>query len=219
MKNRAFTMLELVIVVVTVGILTAAALPRLERNSVVEAAEQVAAHIRYTQHLAMMEDKFCPNDAIWFRRRWQLMFVNNTGSAHQWAYIVFSDRLGKATGNPDISETAVNPLNHSRRLSGGTSGNELINTDDPLLTPELNIGIHYKITSVTRSNCGRGNLRISFDHMGRPLVGALQSLDTPYTVNGNSRLLTNTPCVITLSNGEEKASIAIEPETGYVHRI
>ena len=58
--KKAFTMLELVLVIVIVGILSFALVNGWERNTLREAADQLVNHIRYTQHLAMQEDKFDP---------------------------------------------------------------------------------------------------------------------------------------------------------------
>ena len=46
MKKRAFTMIELIFVIVVVGILAAMIMPRLERNGAKEAATQLLTHIR-----------------------------------------------------------------------------------------------------------------------------------------------------------------------------
>jgi prepilin-type N-terminal cleavage/methylation domain-containing protein len=58
MLKRAFTMLELVFVIVVVGILAASIIPRLERDNIGEAAHQVARHIRLAQHHALVYDTF-----------------------------------------------------------------------------------------------------------------------------------------------------------------
>ncbi len=77
--KKAFTMLELVFVIVIVGILSFIAASSFQRNTLREAADQVVSHIRYTQHLAMTDDKFDPNEAQWFMRRWTLRFQQNVG--------------------------------------------------------------------------------------------------------------------------------------------
>ena len=58
MLKRAFTMLELVFVIVVVGILAASIIPQLERDNLGEAAHQVARHIRLAQHHALVYDTF-----------------------------------------------------------------------------------------------------------------------------------------------------------------
>ncbi len=61
--HRAFTMLELIFVIVVVGILSFMAASSFQRNTVQEATDQLLSHIRYTQHLAMMDDKFNAGNA------------------------------------------------------------------------------------------------------------------------------------------------------------
>ena len=58
-------MIELVFVIVVIGIITAVMLPRIDRDNVYEAAQQLISHIKYTQHLAMMDNKFDDTDDEW----------------------------------------------------------------------------------------------------------------------------------------------------------
>ena len=62
---EAFTMIELIFIIVIVGILAAVAIPKIERNGLIEAADQITSHIRYTQQLAMNDNKFNANDPNW----------------------------------------------------------------------------------------------------------------------------------------------------------
>ena len=64
-------MIELIIVIVVVGILAAVMMPRLERDPAREAAEQVAKDIRYTQHLAMVDDVYDGTGAL-LTKRWSI---------------------------------------------------------------------------------------------------------------------------------------------------
>ncbi|QIR75233.1 type II secretion system protein [Sulfurospirillum diekertiae] len=220
--KKAFTMLELVFVIVVVGILSYFVSTGFQRNPLREAADQLVSHIRYTQHLAMMDDKFSLTDASWALGRWQLYFSNNTGSDDQWAYTIFSDWKAGHTGNPDMGEVAVNPLNSSQYLTGGTSGTNIIHYSDQSATKELNIGHKYGIKDITFSGGCRSNVKyIHFDYLGRPM----NSLSTnPYELpaTGWHKLLT-TQCKITLCDKDctdgsaQKVSIAIEAETGYTH--
>lgn len=214
--KKAFTMMELIFVIVVIGILAAVVIPRTGSNKLREAAIQVVSHIRYTQHLAMVDDKFNTVDAAWYKDRWQIMFANTAGSGGTWSYMIFSDSLGTSTGTPDINEHAVNPLDSSKFLTGGYSTGNIAH-DDSRATKELNIGRKYGITSVTSSSecrLGAGNLRIAFDHLGRPLRGAFHNYTSAYTAA--DRLITS-QCTITLTNSEGTVAIAIEPETGYAH--
>lgn len=65
-------MLELIIVIVVAGILAAVMIPRLERDNLREAAEQVVRHIQYTQHLAMVDDVYNDANPNWYQNRWSI---------------------------------------------------------------------------------------------------------------------------------------------------
>ncbi|WP_310442421.1 type II/IV secretion system protein [Sulfurimonas sp.] len=218
--KKAFTMMELIFIIIVIGILAAVVIPRTGSNKLHEAAIQVVSHIRYTQHLAMVDDKFNTADNEWYKDRWQIMFANTAGSGNSWSYMIFSDSLGASTGTPDVNEHAVNPLDSSKFLTGGYSAGNIA-FDDARATAELNIGKEYRITNVTFSaNCEINSKRISFDHLGRPLYDGPHLLDEAYRDGANSRLIQFTsgnPCTITLTDGSDNVVIAIEPETGYAH--
>ncbi len=103
--KKAFTMLELIFVIVVVGILSFMVAGRFERNSLREAADQLVSHIRYTQHLAMMDNRFNPNAPAWFVERWMLDFCDTPY------------RIARS----DDSEIALDLLDNSKNLNGYTN--------------------------------------------------------------------------------------------------
>lgn len=214
--KKAFTMIELVFVIVIIGILAAVIIPNTNSDRARDAAIQLASHIRYTQHLAMLDDKFDANDTVWYKKRWQITFNKGTDTNDKWSYTIFSDSAGSSTGSPDKSEVAVNPLNPSKKLTGGFNGTSFIHTGDDEATAEMNLGQKYGITDVVFSHACQfyGSTKIAFDHLGRPLKGAFENYSSAYPTA--SRIIQQ-QCVITLVNSESNASIAIEPETGYAH--
>jgi len=70
-------MIELVLVIVVLGILAALAMPRLDRDLRQEAADNILSAIRYTQHLALMDNKTDPFDANWQRELWNISFSSS----------------------------------------------------------------------------------------------------------------------------------------------
>ncbi|BAF70428.1 pilus assembly FimT family protein [Nitratiruptor sp. SB155-2] len=76
-KRDAFTLYELIIVIVTIGILAAVAIPRLKTNTLQEETMQVVDFIRYTQHLAMVDDKYDPSDPNWQQKAWCIQVNEN----------------------------------------------------------------------------------------------------------------------------------------------
>ena len=70
-------MLELVFVIVVLGILAALALPRMDRDLRQEAADNILSAIRYTQHLALNDDKTNPFVNDWQSKLWNISFSNS----------------------------------------------------------------------------------------------------------------------------------------------
>ncbi len=243
-KKYAFTMLELVFVIVVAGILTAAIVPRFDRNNLQEAADQLISHIRYTQHLAMVDDKFLADRNLsrfssllkskkellyWYKGRWQIYFFNVSGETPSYSfasYTVFSDspsgsqtHLDQYDGNPNQSttykEVAKNPLDSNRYLIGTTHASFTVGSDH--ITKSLNLYSKYGINLVKfMKGCNLAH-RIAFDYIGRPLQGDLKTSNKPYQIG---RVITS-QCQIALCKtnpcSEDNITIAIEPETGYTH--
>ncbi|ALV24226.1 putative type II secretion system protein [Campylobacter iguaniorum] len=201
--KKAFTLLELVVVIVVIGVLASVAMPRFDRNNLQLAADQILSHIRYTQHLAMVDDKFNPVDANWYKSRWQIYF--NTYNGEQ-TYTIFSDSP-TYSGNPDGKEIAKNPLKPDQMLTIGHSG---ISTINP--SPELNLTKKYGITNITLSSgCSvSGSKRITFDELGRPYKGNIKS-------NSNAYQNAASDCSIKISTKTECINIKVTSRTGYAY--
>jgi len=225
--KKAFTLLELVFVLVIIGIIAAVMIPEMKSNGLREAAMQMISHIRYTQHLAMVDDRFDLSDSEWYKEKWQFIYGKSDSSSTKdtdgyIAYSIFSDWAGSSTGNPDLSEMAKDPMTNSKYLSGGFSG--ALDTYDPEANKKMNLGLSYGITDVEFSGgCRADTMRISFDHLGRPIRDPLttytQSYDTA-TGSGTTNRLIQDACEIKLINPSEgSATIKIEAETGYTYIV
>jgi prepilin-type N-terminal cleavage/methylation domain-containing protein len=221
-NNRAFTMMELIFVVIVIGILASVIIPRSQSSRLREAADQIVSHIRYTQHLAMMDDKFDPSNNEWFKGRWQIRFMHDASidgdETQYWGYVVFSD-TPMYGGEPEAREIARNPLDASKLLIGGASSVVTrIEYEDARTTKELNIGKKYGITNVIfNNNCSNsGSTRLAFDYLGRPLKGNIANSNSPYDT---TRLMFER-CTITFTNSAgENINITIEPETGFAQVV
>lgn len=179
--KKAFTMLELVFVIVVIGILAAVIVPRIDRDNVAEATIQLQSHIRYAQHLAMVDDKYDATNATWFRNRWQVRFSDNK------SYSIVSNNNATFAANP---QNSAQPLQN-------------IDLEDA-----------YGVALSFSGSCG-DNPIISFDHLGRPMLGNLNGDGVPYAAG---RLM-QANCVITVAEGGVNFDITIHPETGYVEGI
>jgi len=216
MKRFAFTMLELVFVIIVIGILAVLAMPNFNRHPLQEAAEQVAGHIRYTQHLAMVDDVYDPSDVRfhsilgynpiyngkWFREFWRIRFYTSSANIY---YAVFSDKDREGTIDTIThTEPAIDPLTQTYLYVGNIS-------TDPRNNHKMNLTSTYGIASVS-STCDTGWIEFFFDNLGRPYVNSVSTAPTP----PYSNLLT-IDCNITLVHQTDgNATITIRPETGYV---
>jgi prepilin-type N-terminal cleavage/methylation domain-containing protein len=213
--KKAFSLIELVFVIIIIGIMSVVLAPKMDDNSLQQGVNQIISHIRYTQHLALTDDKFNNSDRNWYKKRWQIQFSDNkTGdSVKNWKYVVYSDLTLSNNANSK-SEVAHNPQNINQYLIGWK-------TSGLTITKSLNIEKTFGIKNIVFKDGCKGqskkpSTRIFFDHIGRPFKGSPGSQSNAYDNNN----LINSQCKIELTgNNNDKITIAIEPETGYVHQL
>ena len=195
MRRNAFTMMELIFVIVVLGILATVATPRFHADPLAQAAEEVASRIRYTQHLAMVDDQYDPTDETWYKTRWQIRFLSNGATRF---YEIFSDK--DKLGGSDESDEAIDPLTHERLGSGNT-----INTP----TGSVNLTQKYGISEIGGTCVYGGTNKLGFDYLGRPFLRVSGGVyDDRVPAAG---------CTIVLQHSTEgNATIKVEAETGYV---
>lgn len=193
--KRAFSLMELVFVIVVVGILAAAVIPRVERDTLYEAAEQLVSHIRHTQNLALNDNLYRDDNATWFKAMWRMSFRNCTGGGKY--YIVFSDK--DQGGNADYDERARDPLTHRQLYVNNDCDQESYTYNGVILSEKYGIE-----EIVLGGGCFGSNQYVAFDHLGRPHY----DLVAPHHV-------VTSECTIRLIGAGGEALIKIQPETGY----
>jgi len=173
--KKSFTLLELLIVIIIIGIL-AYSLSFKFNNSLQIAADQVIKDIRYTQSLALKDDKYQPfpeednvteqnRSKYWFKQWWQIrFFTNNNGN---FFYEIFSDSPGKnhnfnRLGDP-VSEFAKNPLT-GKYMTGNYDANT---TSEDLNLSKTGVKkLRYNIGSEFKNITTNKSLRFVFDNLG-----------------------------------------------------
>ena len=216
--SSAFTMLELIMVIVVLGILASLALPRMERDYRTEAADNILSAIRYAQHMALMDNVVLPGKAKWQRRFWR--FGKEGCSDNGIFYYVASDK--NMGGNIDLGEAAIDPANANWMM--GINGkdcesdlSEQVFSDGRAASKNIFLTKLYGISEgkMTFSDSCKGTSstkgHVAFDYLGRPHAG-ITSLD-----QAQYSSFLSADCNITLKYENAELSetvITIEKETG-----
>lgn len=206
-RKKAFTMIELVFVIVVMGILAAVALPRIDRDLLIEAQDGILSDIRYTQHLALNDFKYSDTNASWQKALWRIGFNNCASSTGIYEYIGSDTDYGGGIGN---DEAAIDPANgHKMTWSGATC----TNGGDSNTSDRIFLSKKYGITNVATAGGCANRQYIGFDHLGRlhgGFAGTMGSATPDYAS------YTNTQCTITFTMSDgETFDVTIQPESGY----
>ena len=194
MYSKSFSLIELVVVIIVVGILTISTIPRLERDNLREGIEQIARHIRYTQHMAMVNDVYDARKALWYKAMWRISFRSKN------CYVVSSNT--DFDMNYDRSESALDPLGKNLLYSNTKCIQEASDNSNMFLSDQ------YQIDSIEFNSACGDNRFIAFDYLGRPHKTLTKVND-----------LLSSKCTMTFSSGSRTGVIEILPQTGYVKVI
>jgi prepilin-type N-terminal cleavage/methylation domain-containing protein len=226
LKNKsAFTMIELVFVIVVLGILASLAMGRMDRDLRQEAAETILSHIRLAQQLALRDNKHLPTNAAysneWQGGYWTIYFRSCSGSrGSKWLYRVGSntnsdDKLGSGATSIKRIESAINPIDGKYIWTNSCKENKVKDTETPstLLTKQ------FGIKNISNEG-GCSSQYIAFDYLGRP------HNSTAYNATADFRHVMNKDCNFTFTmssdvnndggiDNNDNFIITIKKETGY----
>ena len=217
MKKKAFTLLELVFVIVVLGILAALAIPRMERDIRQEAADNIVSAIRYAKHMALMDDVTDPRHNDWQKAFWRFGVRTCLATEGDVFYYVGSD--SSREGNIDNTEAAVDPLTDKIMIgAAGTSCADGVNNN---ASPNIFISHKYGIKNTNMfTNCGGGDADaaryVGFDHLGRPHTGFSGSSTPDYST------LLHSDCDLTFefeNTSIPDLVIRIEKGTGHIYVV
>ena len=135
--KKAFTLLELVFVIVIAGILAFVLIPKSSDTKLLESANQLISHIRYAQQLALNNDQFDPNDENWYKKMWRIEFEHN-GTYKVW-------RGNEAKSN----KIAPDPANPGQKLKDVQLKRGIIAKGSKVIFDEL--GRVYSEQAATKS--------------------------------------------------------------------
>jgi len=210
-KKSAFTMIELVFVIVILGIMASLAMGRMDRDLRQEAAETILSHIRLTQQLALRDNKHrSDNDSGWQKGYWQFSMKRCGDNI---AYRVGSDidYAGAGVNGLSKSESAINPVDGKYIFSDDCENLDGDETPSVLLSKKFGI-----LNSGVTPSGGCNRKQILFDYLGRP-----HFRNTTYSNPNFSNIMT-TDCNLTFTlqtdqdndSIDDSFTITIEAETG-----
>ncbi len=197
-------MLELVFVIVVLGILAALAIPRLDRDTRQEAADNILSAIRYTQHLALLDNRHTFNSAVWQKSFWTIRFQVD-GS-----FYTVSSNIDYDT-NVDQNESTIDPANGKLMYSNDA----VIDSNE---SPNIFLLKKYGIDTVDFTACTSTKYgpntsnHIAFDYKGRPHKGVYNTATNDY------RTIMTNDCSIRfkfINTSINDIVINIKKETGY----
>jgi len=194
-------------VIVVIGILAASIIPRMDRDLRQELGDNILSAIRYTQHLALTDNRHKFDDPNWLKTLWHIRFSRYGGNIA--FYTISSDR--DQNTNVDKNEAAIDPANgkYFYHLAGNSS------LDEADESPAIFIRKHYGISTVTITGGCANAQHVAFDHLGRPHTGI-------YGASNDYHTYMKTECRITFSFQDSSISnltISIQPETGYAQIV
>ncbi|CAM4069464.1 pilus assembly FimT family protein [Campylobacter armoricus] len=219
--KKSFTLIELVFVCIILSILFSIGYFYFKPDYLRLGAEQILSDIKYTRHLAMMQNDFRAREfnvakREWFKAKWQIYFIRSKSATNnEQTYTIFLDKNGD--GNANIGknlinkdrEIAVDLINPNILMNSGQSG--VINQNDFKTNPRYNIEKTYGINEVSFEGSCKGGTRLIFDDYGR-LYTPLKNSSRVYDKLSNP--LNN--CIIKLSNKNNKhICIVVDPISSY----
>jgi prepilin-type N-terminal cleavage/methylation domain-containing protein len=218
-KRLAFTMIELVMVIVVLGILAAVAIPKLDNDIRVGARDNIYSALQQTRQLALVDNKTNPSNANWQQELWAIRFSSDGDDG--FTYSLFSNI--DHDKNIDKNEVTIDPSNG--KYIYHVAGSNAIQDDE---SPNVFLGTKFGINKVDfTGGCDGGETQvydhlgqpyafgktIAFDHLGRPYVSGIFS-----SINLYNGIMT-TDCIITVGFTDtdlEDIVFTISKETGFV---
>jgi len=217
-KRNAFSMIELLIVMVVIGILATYSIPRLQRDIRSEAINHILGMIRYTQNLALHDKKHSDTNTTWQRSFWRFE-IQKCNNSNDLFYKIGTD----INFNKGISraESAIDPSN-SKYIFWDSRKDCPKNSKDALMeqvSPNIFLTQKYGINGVTFSCQINNNHQvntypyISFDNFGRPIKSW-----SSYTPNYWGYVVSD--CTITFTFKDTSINpftIIVPKESGYAY--
>ncbi len=208
-KRLAFSMIELIMVIVVMGILSAVAMPQLNSDTRVGARDNIYSALQFTRHLALIDNRTNPENTKWQMELWTIAFASDSDSDGGYNYSIGSNQNHNNAFSQN--ECAIDPANGQYFYAQNGSKNIGINQ-----SPNVFLGINFGVKEVKFTNGCTGAKHIAFDNLGRPFVGSTFSVQPLY-----SKVMIK-DCTITVKFKDtdlENLEFSIKKETGFIEIV
>jgi prepilin-type N-terminal cleavage/methylation domain-containing protein len=229
--KKSFSLIELVIVIVVIGILYSSVNFSLNDSSLNQAAHQLVSHINYTRHLALKDNKmqYYPINSsatemnrskYWFKQWWQIR-ISTTDDNEYW-YEIFSDSPNNNTASTNFDkrgditkEYAIDPQTNLYMAGNYESPESLYK--------KLNLSYTHSIVKILvngkDSIYSNNSFTLIFDNYGNCYLSEGDKGDggdiNPYDTDKRIPLLTTAKITLCQDdNCEKNISICVSPKIG-----
>lgn len=218
--KKAFTLIEVIFIIVVVGILSTIAISRFNSKDLLRGAEMVARDIEYVKHLAVIDDNRVPNDMLQTHNNnnnfWAITFIGIGGDPKMSIFKYTNPSVNYGT----VQTAVVDYLDKEKFLTltvrNGKDDN-IIDGSVIKTSPRVWLKKTYSINKIDTSDCN------AEDYTGRHSINTLffNEEGIPYIANSSGGTFwyfqkLKEICTLKIKAGSDTKCIDIYPETGYV---
>jgi len=209
MKKTSFTLIEIIFVLILVSIILSFSSPKIKVPKLLLAKQQIITHLKYTRYIAMLDNKYFYNDTYWYKKLWNIKFLNCKKDVGGIYYVIYSNKYNPTRWYVSKDETLIDPFTNNYIYSSSSCQQDSLYDKSKYVLLTNYYGIKdIEISCNNTSSLGQ----IYFDNNGT----AYSYIDNDYTKINEYKIKNN--CIITLiSNDNRKENITIEGNTGYIY--